>query len=472
MTDYQEQYMSPMQLDLNLGTPISVTELTRRVRDILEAGFPDVWVQGELTNLRIPSSGHMYFTLKDAGAQVRAVFFRSGNRFLKFRPQDGLEVTIRGRVTVYEQRGEYQISVDYMEPKGLGALQLAFIQLKERLGKEGLFDDARKRPLPAYPKRVGVVTSPTGAAIRDILKVLKRRAPGVQVVIAPAPVQGDTAPAEIARAIEDLNELGGLDVIIAGRGGGSTEDLAAFNTETVARAIHASGIPVISAVGHETDVTIADFVADHRAPTPSAAAEIVAASEEETRAAIASLGARLAYSIGRGLDSVRERLDSETRALGDPRKLVREQSQRVDDLTGRLVQSNGYIMRSYSEMARLAARSLMYLHPARDISIKRDAAAGLARRLERAAGRMTGARREQLGLFSARLSALSPLAPLARGFALAYRLPGMKHAKKASEITHGDHIRLRFADGAADCLVQEKPVVGQLNWPGPEGDQT
>ena len=287
-----------MQLDLSFAGPLTVTELTRRIKDTLETGFADVWVVGEISGLRIPSSGHLYFSLKDKGANIKCVFFRSGSRFLRFRPEDGLEVILRGRLSLYEPRGEYQIIAEYMEPKGLGALQLAFIQMKEKLEKDGLFDPARKRPLPPYPKCIGVVTSPTGAAVRDILKVLKRRAPGVHVIIAPASVQGESAPAEVARAIEDLNRRGGLDVLIVGRGGGSLEDLAAFNTEVVARAIFNSNIPVISAVGHEIDFTIADFVADLRAPTPSAAAEIVAKSEEELRHRLEYLKNRICLLMG------------------------------------------------------------------------------------------------------------------------------------------------------------------------------
>ncbi|HEY3347405.1 MAG TPA: exodeoxyribonuclease VII large subunit, partial [Nitrospirota bacterium] len=225
-----------MQLDLNIAGPLSVSELTRRIKDTLELRFADVWVQGEITGLRIPSSGHLYFSLKDRDAQIKSVFFRASTRFLKFQPKDGLEVIARGRISVYEPRGEYQIVLEYMEPVGLGALQLALIQLKEKLGKEGLFDEDRKKALPAYPKCVGVVTSPTGAAIRDILKVLKRRAPGVRVIISPASVQGENAPQEIAQAISNLNEQAEADVIIVGRGGGSMEDLMAFNTEVVARA--------------------------------------------------------------------------------------------------------------------------------------------------------------------------------------------------------------------------------------------
>jgi len=400
-----------MQLDLGFAAPMTITELTRRIKDSLEADFSEVWVQGEITNLRTPSSGHIYFAMKDKEAQIRAVFFRMDSRFMKFRPEDGLEVVVRGRVTVYEPRGEYQIIVEHMEPVGLGAMQLAFLQLKERLGKEGLFDPAHKRPLPAYPKRLGVVTSPTGAAFRDILKVLRRRAPGMQVLLAPASVQGDLAPSEIARAISDLNSYGGLDVIIAGRGGGSPEDLAAFNTETVARAIYNSAIPVISAVGHEVDFTIADFVADLRAPTPSAAAEIVARSEEELKDALASLRGRMVYSTTQAMRYLRARLDSETRALPDVRRLVQDRILRLDEKAERLKVAAAYLMQ------------------------------GKRQRLENAA---------------VRLSALEPLAPLARGFALVRKLPDMELVRDASGVKVGDRLGLQLQRGALECRIEKK----------------
>ncbi len=403
--------MTAMQLDLGFGAPMTVSELTGRIKNSLEADFSEVWVQGEITNLRTPSSGHVYFTLKDKDAQIRAVFFKMDSRSVRFRPEDGLEVTVRGRVSVYEPRGEYQIIVSHMEPVGLGALQLAFLQLKEKLGKEGLFDTAHKRPLPVYPKRVGVVTSPTGAAFRDILKVLKRRAPGVQVLLAAASVQGDLAPAEITAAIADLNRSGGLDVIIVGRGGGSPEDLAAFNTETVARAIYNSGLPVISAVGHEVDFTIADFVADLRAPTPSAAAEIVAGSEEELKDTLARLRDRMVYSVTHGLKLYRARLEAKTRALPDIRKLVQDRILRLDEKAERLRMAMSYLMQG---------------------------------------------KRHQLEYAAVRLSALSPLAPLARGFAIARKLPELSVIKDPAQVEAGDMLRLQLMKGELECRVENK----------------
>ena len=287
----------------HLSTPVSVrriltvSELTVRLRDLLETEFFEVWVEGELSNCRVWNTGHLYFTLKDSGAQMRGVIFRSALRNLKFKPEDGLRVVARGRVSVYEPKGEYQLVSEHMEPHGLGALQLAFDQLKKRLHDEGLFDAGRKRPLPALPRKIGVVTSLDGAAIRDIIKVLQRRYANAHLVIRPTRVQGEGAAMDIARGIRAIARLPGIDVIIVGRGGGSIEDLWAFNEERVARAIAASPVPVISAVGHETDVTIADFVADLRAPTPSAAAELVVARKDDFRDRIDRFRGRLAAGV-------------------------------------------------------------------------------------------------------------------------------------------------------------------------------
>jgi exodeoxyribonuclease VII large subunit len=275
----------------------SVTELTVRVRDLLEAEFFEVWVEGELSNCRVWNTGHLYFTLKDGASQIRAVIFRTALRYLKFKPADGLRVVARGRVSVYEPKGEYQLVCEHLEPHGRGALQLAFDQLKKRLQDEGLFDAARKRPLPALPRKIGIVTSLDGAAIRDIIKVLRRRYVNAHLVIAPARVQGEDAAPDIARALRQIARVPGVDVVIVGRGGGSIEDLWAFNEEAVARAIARVPVPVISAVGHETDVTIADFVADLRAPTPSAAAELVVAAKDEFCGRIDRLEGRLRSAV-------------------------------------------------------------------------------------------------------------------------------------------------------------------------------
>src|SRR5215218_2811657 len=271
----------------------TVSELTAGIRGAIEERFAEMWVEGEISNCRVWNTGHMYFTLKDGGAQIRSVMFRGTLRYLRFKPEDGLHVIARGRLSVYEPKGEYQLVCEHMEPHGLGALQLAFDQLKKKLQAEGLFDRARKRPLPALPRKIGIVTSLDGAALRDIIKVLRRRHPNAHLVISPARVQGEDAAAEITRALRRIARVPGVDVVIAGRGGGSAEDLWAFNEEMVARAIAACPVPVISAVGHEVDVTIADFVADLRAPTPSAAAEMVVSAKDEFCSRIDRLHHRL-----------------------------------------------------------------------------------------------------------------------------------------------------------------------------------
>src|SRR5437870_9557675 len=272
---------------------LTVTELTAGIRNLLETAYVDVWVEGEISNCRLWNTGHLYFTLKDPGAQLKAVMFKSAVRTLKFKPEDGLHVVARGRVSVYDPKGEYQIVCEHIEPHGLGALQLAFDQLKRRLQAEGLFDPARKRPLPALPRKIGIVTSLDGAAIRDIIKVLRRRYANAHLVICPARVQGEDAAPDIARALRQIARVPAVDVIIVGRGGGSIEDLWAFNEEVVARAIARVPVPVVSAVGHETDTTIADFVADVRAPTPSAAAELVVSRKDEFCGRIDGLSDRL-----------------------------------------------------------------------------------------------------------------------------------------------------------------------------------
>lgn len=299
---------------------LTVTELTRQVQDALEATFDQLWVEGEISNLRRPASGHLYFTLKDEESQVRAVLFRPVARALKFDLEDGMHILCRARMNVYRPRGEYQLILDYAEPKGAGALQIAFEQLKARLQAEGLFDPAHKKPVPFLPSRIGVVTSPSGAVIRDILNITKRRFPSVGILIAPVRVQGAEAPAEIVEAIQHLNEIPGIDVIIVARGGGSLEDLMAFNSEGVARAIFASRIPVISAVGHEIDFTIADFVADLRAPTPSAAAELVVPRRGDLVQQVRTLSARAAHAGERFLKIRRERLEKLAERVRDPRR--------------------------------------------------------------------------------------------------------------------------------------------------------
>ncbi|MCK4533986.1 MAG: exodeoxyribonuclease VII large subunit [Syntrophobacterales bacterium] len=314
---------------------LTVTELTGVIKDFLESGFDIIWVTGEISNLRRPASGHVYFTLKDEGSQIRVVAFRSAASRIGFDLEDGMKIVCRGRLNVYSARGEYQLIIDAAEPKGLGALQMAFEQLKERLGKEGLFDPSRKKDIPFLPGKIGVVTSPSGAAIRDILNITGRRFPSVDIIIAPAAVQGAEAPTEICDAISDLNSIG-ADVIIVTRGGGSLEDLFCFNDERVARAIYSSKIPVISAVGHEIDFTIADFVADLRAPTPSAAAELVVPDRNALIERIRRLKAQLINAHGVSLRGLENRLDFVVGGLRDPRGQISDLRMGLDDWYARL----------------------------------------------------------------------------------------------------------------------------------------
>jgi exodeoxyribonuclease VII large subunit len=369
-----------MEQGANKAHILTITQLTFQIKGLLEGSFPDVWVEGELSNLSVPQSGHSYFTLKDHQSQIRAVLFRSSQRFLKFTLQHGMQVICRGRVSVYEPRGEYQLILDYIEPKGVGALQLAYEQLRARLEKEGLFDRDRKKPLPILPRRIGIITSPTGAAVRDILRVIKRRHPTMQILIYPVPVQGTDAAPAIIEALQYFNRERNVDVLIAGRGGGSLEDLWAFNEETVARAIAASKLPVISSVGHETDYTIADFVADLRAPTPSAAAEMVVESEETFREAIAALEMRLTRGIRHLIDDMRSSIRENMRILGDPRRGWERITQRLDDMMHRMVLTIGHQVRKDRARLSTLADGLNHLNPlgilARGYSITRNERTG------------------------------------------------------------------------------------------------
>lgn len=388
---------------------LTVTQLTARIRNLIEGAFPDVWVAGEISNLTVPQSGHAYFTLKDAQSQVRAVLFRSSHRHLKFTLQHGLQVICRGRISVYEPRGEYQLIVDYIEPKGIGALQKAFEELKARLEREGLFALDRKRPLPVLPKRIGVVTSPTGAAVRDILRVIRRRHPRMEILIHPVPVQGPEAAPAIIEAIRYFNRERNVEVMIVGRGGGSLEDLWAFNEEPVARAIAASRIPVISAVGHETDYTIADFVADLRAPTPSAAAEMVVESEAHLRETLRSLESRLSAALRGKLDGLRASVRHASRLLSDPRKRLQQYGQRLDELLGRIVRG-------------------LRQHARRD--------------------------RARLTALSASLDHLNPLAILSRGYSVTKRLPEGAILKDPADVQRGDLLNTLLHRGEVISRVE------------------
>lgn len=450
----QEQRRPPASSRTN---PYSVTELTADIRNVLETGFPDVYVEGELTNCRLWHNGHIYFTLKDAGSQIKSVMFRSDARSLKFRPEDGQHVIARARVSVYDAKGEYQIICVSLEPRGLGALQLAFEQLRKRLAAEGLFDQSRKRPLPLLPRRIGVVTSLDGAAIRDILTVLKRRYPNARVVIRPARVQGEGAAADIARGLAAITRLDDVDVVIVGRGGGSMEDLWAFNEEQVARAIAASPVPVISAVGHETDTTIADFVADHRAPTPSAGAEMVVTRKDEFVGRIDRHHERLTSALRNRLLAARSRVH----ALESRRGLARVPA--VLALRGRHVSELAQsLRRAMSDRVARGDRGVGAL--TRQLS-RYDPRARLAEtrgRLKIMDARLAGgarARHDKLtarfGALAGQLHSLSPLAVLGRGYAVCWDGTRTRIIRRADAVKAGDDVRVTLADGEIGCTVTD-----------------
>jgi exodeoxyribonuclease VII large subunit len=445
---------------------LTVSQLTEKLRGVLEEKFPMVWVEGEISNFKVYSSGHAYFTLKDSGAQIRAVLFRNRMRRIRFEPGDGLHVLAMGSVELYPQRGEYQLVVELLEPRGLGALQLAFDQLKARLAAEGLFEERRKRPLPRYPRKIGIATSPSGAAIRDMLRVIGRRFGELHIVLAPCRVQGEGASAEIAAAVADLNQLGDVDVIIVGRGGGSLEDLWAFNEEAVARAIAGSKVPVISAVGHEVDVTIADFVADLRAPTPSAAAEIVVREKQAVVEAVADLRHRLHRAQGRRLERERHRLQAvaSRRVLTDPARPLRDLHRRVDHARARLHRAMEGVVRRAGHRIELATAGLRAASPRARLTRDHHRHERVAARLTAVLARVLEGRRQRLSLAAGRLDSLSPLAVLARGYSLT-RTPGGAIVRRASQVEPGDAVEVLLHEGRLDCRVtatkehDERPQV-------------
>lgn len=440
----------------------TVTQLTREIKNLLERNFEYIWVEGEISNLRIPTSGHIYFTLKDETAQIRAVMFRLQSRLLKFEPGDGLQVISYGRISVYEPRGEYQLIIDYLEPKGLGALQLAFEQLKQKLAQEGLFDPAHKKPIPPLPQKIGIVTSPTGAAIRDMLKIIERRYANVHILIYPVRVQGPGAAQEIAQAIKDLNEWPNIDVIIVGRGGGSLEDLWAFNEEIVARAIFNSKVPIISAVGHEIDYTIADFVADLRALTPSAAAELVVQEKIELLEGLANLNNRLFHKFRSFLEIKREKLQSLLYRLIDPRKRLSDQRLRIDDLSSRLFKGVRQIMLKKKEIFQLKKDYLFLHHPGRQISPTSLHLQQLFRQMILAEKGEIRLLRQKWQSWAEKLKTLNPLAILERGYSIAWLLPRGEIIKDVSFLKPEDEVRVKVHKGEFRAKVK-KITSGEQN---------
>ncbi|MGH9669775.1 MAG: exodeoxyribonuclease VII large subunit [Terriglobales bacterium] len=434
----------------------TVRELAAAVRTTLEREYTDVWVEGEISNFRPAESGHLYFTLTDAEAQLRVVMFRSQARLLRFQPENGLAVLARGRLTVYEARGEMQLSAEYLEPKGAGALQVAFEQLKAKLAAEGLFDAARKRPLPVLPRRIGVVTSPRGAAIQDILNILRRRHATVSVLIYPAQVQGEGAAAEVAAGVEYFSRAKTVDVIVVARGGGSLEDLAAFNDEALARTIAACELPVVSAVGHETDFTIADFVADLRAPTPSAAAELVVESKQQLEEEVATLGQRLGRAARYRLLMARQLLTelAQHGAFARIQDALGRRQQRLDDLGYRLTTAQRALLDAQRRRLDVVATRVRHYDLRRQLaSMRRDLAARAAS-LGAVGQRLLLERHGRLEQLAARLGELSPLKILERGYALVLDASG-KLVKDAAQVRAGDEITARLARGTLAATVKK-----------------
>ena len=458
--DGRQPTVDKSTVDRQLSTArkvLTVTDLTVRVRDLLERELFEVWVEGELSNCR-GWNGHLYFTLKDSAAQLRGFMFRSTLRYLRFKPADGLRVVARGKISVYEPKGEYQLVCEHLEPHGLGALQLAFDQLKRRLQTEGLFDAARKRPLPALPRKIGVVTSIDGAALRDIVKVLRRRYANAHLVIAPARVQGADAAPEIARALRQIGRVAGVDVVIVGRGGGSIEDLWAFNEETVARAIARVPVPVIAAIGHETDVTIADFVADVRAPTPSAAAELVVARKDEFCGRIDRLGDRL-HAAARGrVQTLSRRVHV---ACGRPAfagfaTRLAMRGRHASELTHVLARAARAAIAARVRRLLAAERQLSTFDVGRRLAVIRTRLVSADGRLAGGVVRRRDRARAQLQHAAGRLETLSPLAVLARGYAVAWNADKSQVLRDAASLNPGDTIHVTLSRGEIDAKVSKR----------------
>jgi len=447
---------------------LTVSELTTRVKGLLEREVGLVWVTGEITNFRAQSSGHLYFTLKDAGAQLSCVLFRGEKVAGRELLEDGLKVTANGELTVYEPRGQYQLIVRQLELQGVGALQLAFEKLKRKLAAEGLFAAERKRPLPRYPRRIGLVTSPTGAAIRDVLHVMQRRNPALEIILAPCRVQGEGAAAEIAAAIRLLNEFHGsalrvprsaLDLILITRGGGSLEDLWAFNEELVARAVFVSSVPVVSAIGHEIDFTISDFVADVRAATPSAAAELITEGVFSRREFVADAAGWLSRHVRRLVDDRRAELEQQTRRLSrlHPRRQLNDRLQQLDDLRAGLLRNARQGWRAGEALWRQAHQRLLSVRPAQLLSQHRHALREANRRLTEQARHTLQQLRSHLATADARLGLLSPANVLERGYSITREAATGRVVREAATVHQGVRLRTQLARGEIDSVVEPSP---------------
>jgi exodeoxyribonuclease VII large subunit len=433
----------------------TVTELTRDIRGLLESNFGHIWVSGEVSNYRLHSSGHIYFTLKDEESQLSVALFKNNANRLRFKIEDGLQLNVEGRISVYERRGNYQLIAVKAEPVGYGALQLAFEQLKKRLGEEGLFDEEHKKPVPRFPQKIGVVTSPTGAAIRDILNVIDRRFSTVEILLYPSSVQGEGAAAEIAGGIITLDGIEDIDVIIIGRGGGSIEDLWAFNEEPVARAIFECETPIVSAVGHEIDFTISDFVADLRAPTPSAAAELVVRERDVVIAEIAQFRQYLSDAVTAQLTDFGHRLELAVSSYGfrRPSDMLLQYEQRLDDMSERVLELQRRGLADLETRISTTRKSLLAVRLDKIIASLHDRLRAGSLMLRERIDNTIAQRKAALAESAARLDSMSPLAVLARGYSIAYHKREI--IKDSSQVQLGDYIRVRLHKGALGCTVEK-----------------
>jgi len=434
----------------------TVSELNTKARALLEENFPSIWVEGEISNLARPGSGHIYFSLKDSRCQLRCAMFRMHNRRVDFTPENGTQVLANGRISLYPERGDYQLIVQFLEEAGAGALRRAFEALKQRLSAEGLFDEGAKRPLPTLPRRIAIITSPTGAAVRDILSVLARRFPAIPVLIYPVPVQGAGAAPEIARMLDLASNRSDCDVLILARGGGSLEDLWAFNEESVARAIRRCRVPVVTGVGHEVDVTIADFAADRRAATPSAAAELVSPQVSEWRQQLENGLRRLALHARRRVADERRSLTALSRRLAHPRRRLYDLSQGLDALVARLARAARHT--SVTRRARLAAvdARLRQRDPSQVLSAYRATWRQLSQRLHQASARDLAQRQSRLGGLVRALEAVGPVATLDRGYAIVTRAADGELIRASDQLTVGEEIDTRLACGRIGSRVTKR----------------
>lgn len=455
--------MSPAVPSNETRNIYTVSGLTEKIKFLLEENFSFIWINGEISNLSKAASGHLYFTLKDKRSQIGAVMFRGQNRNLKYLPENGMSVTGFGRINLYEPRGTYQIILEYLEPEGVGSLQAAFEQLKAKLTAEGLFNDEHKKKIPFLPRKISVVTSPSGSVIHDIIHVLSRRFPGFNLQVVPAAVQGTEAENQISSALDFLNSTADTDVIIVARGGGSLEDLAPFNSETVARAVFRSEIPVISAVGHETDFTITDFVSDLRAPTPSAAAEIVMPEKSELYSEITRQNAYLEAVMANRLSVLRASLDRLVEKLRDPRRRIDDFKIKTDDHASRLSKAMARCLVKEKQRLEWLTRRLYANSPKRKIAYENEKTTRTADRLYAAMDRLVSLERMKLGQLDSRLETLSPHNVMDRGYSISLLLPGKKVVTDAEKVDIGDRIKLLLARGSLTCRIEGKQNNGKKN---------